>query len=60
MQPSTVPKGWEFCRYNRIHRSQPRDPREYKPMMREFWRLFGNLEDRYFRLVDRSSDMDKE
>jgi len=36
--------------------------REYKPMMREFWRegLFGNLEDRYFRLVDRSSDMDKE
>ena len=36
--------------------------REYKPMMREFWRegLFGNLEDRYFRLVDRSSDMDRE
>ena len=36
--------------------------REYKPMMREFWRegLFGNLEDRYFRLIDRSSDMDRE
>lgn len=36
--------------------------REYKPMMRQFWRegLFGNLEDRYFRLIDRSSDMDRE
>jgi len=36
--------------------------REYKPMMREFWRegLFGSLEDRYFRLVDRSSDMGAE
>lgn len=36
--------------------------KEYKPMMREFWRegLFGNLEDRYFRLIDRSSDMDRE
>ena len=36
--------------------------REYKPMMREFWRegLFGSLEDRYFRLVDRSSDMGEE
>ena len=36
--------------------------REYKPMMSEFWRegLFASLEERYFRLVDRSSDMDKE
>ena len=36
--------------------------REYKPMMREFWRegLFGDLEERYFRLVDRSSDMESE
>tara|TARA_B100001123_G_C15049983_1_gene923183 strand:- start:42 stop:935 length:894 start_codon:yes stop_codon:yes gene_type:complete len=36
--------------------------REYKPMMCEFWRegLFGSLEDRYFRLVDRSSDMGEE
>ena len=33
--------------------------REYTPMMREFWRegLFGELEARYFRLIDRSSDM---
>lgn len=33
--------------------------REYKPMMREFWRegLFENLDARYFRLIDRSSDM---
>jgi asparagine synthase (glutamine-hydrolysing) len=33
--------------------------REYTPMMREFWRegLFGELESRYFRLIDRSSDM---
>lgn len=33
--------------------------REYKPMMREFWRegLFGSLDERYFRLIDRSSDM---
>jgi asparagine synthase (glutamine-hydrolysing) len=33
--------------------------REYKPMMREFWRegLFDNLDARYFRLIDRSSDM---
>ena len=30
-------------------------------MMREFWRKdLRELEDRYFRLVDRSSDMDKE
>jgi asparagine synthase (glutamine-hydrolysing) len=36
--------------------------REYKPMMREFWRegLFESLEERYFRLVDRSSDMGAE
>jgi len=33
--------------------------REYKPMMREFWRegLFDDLDARYLRLVDRSSDM---
>ena len=33
--------------------------REYKPMMREFWRegLFGGLDERYFRLIDRSTDM---
>ncbi|HWP27384.1 MAG TPA: asparagine synthase (glutamine-hydrolyzing) [Xanthobacteraceae bacterium] len=33
--------------------------REYKPMMREFWRsgLFDDLEARYFHLIDRSSDM---
>jgi asparagine synthase (glutamine-hydrolysing) len=36
--------------------------REYKPMMREFWRegLFNALDDRYFRLVDRSTDMEEE
>lgn len=36
--------------------------REYKPMMREFWRegLFESLDSRYFRLVDRSSDMQEE
>ena len=36
--------------------------REYKPMMREFWRegLFGSLDERYFRLINRSSDMEKE
>jgi len=36
--------------------------REYKPMMKEFWRegLFENLDERYFRLIDRSSDMDRE
>jgi asparagine synthase (glutamine-hydrolysing) len=35
---------------------------EYKPMMQEFWRegLFGPLEERYFRLVDRSSDVQDE
>jgi asparagine synthase (glutamine-hydrolysing) len=36
--------------------------REYKPLMKEFWRegLFNGLDDRYFRLVDRSTDMEKE
>ncbi len=35
---------------------------EYKPMMKEFWRegLFGPLDDRYFRLIDRSTDMTDE
>ena len=33
--------------------------REYTPMMREFWRdgLFAGLDERYFRLIDRSTDM---
>src|SRR4029079_9981937 len=33
--------------------------REYKPLMREFWRdgLFAALHARYFRLIDRSTDM---
>ena len=33
--------------------------REYKPMIKEFWRegLFGSLDERYFRLIDRSTDM---
>jgi asparagine synthase (glutamine-hydrolysing) len=33
--------------------------REYKPLVQEFWRdgLFGGLDERYFRLVDRSTDM---
>ena len=36
--------------------------REYKPMMAEFWRkgLFGGIDERYFRLVDRSTDMAEE
>src|SRR6185437_7008142 len=36
--------------------------REYKPMMTEFWRqgLFGGIDERYFRLVDRSTDMQDE
>jgi len=36
--------------------------REYKPLMTEFWRegLFGGLDERYFRLVDRSTDMEEE
>ena len=33
--------------------------REYKPLIAEFWRdgLFGPLDERYLRLIDRSSDM---
>lgn len=33
--------------------------REYKPMMQEFWRegLFGPLDERFFRLTDRTTDM---
>lgn len=33
--------------------------REYKPMIRQFWRegVFDSLDRRYFRLIDRSSDM---
>ncbi|HEV2300073.1 MAG TPA: asparagine synthase (glutamine-hydrolyzing) [Stellaceae bacterium] len=36
--------------------------REYKPLMKEFWRegLFGALDERYFRLIDRSTDMVEE
>lgn len=36
--------------------------REYKPLMREFWRhgLFGPLDERYFRLINRASDMGEE
>jgi asparagine synthase (glutamine-hydrolysing) len=36
--------------------------REYKPLMTEFWRegLFGGLDERYYRLVDRSTDMEQE
>ncbi|CCG43054.1 asparagine synthase (glutamine-hydrolyzing) [Magnetospirillum molischianum] len=36
--------------------------REYKPLMKEFWRhgLFDGLDDRYLRLVDRSTDMAEE
>lgn len=36
--------------------------REYKPMMKEFWRkgLFDPLDERYYRLVDRSTDMNSE
>ena len=35
---------------------------EYKPLMRHFWRegLFGALDERYFRLIDRSTDMGDE
>ena len=35
---------------------------EYKPMIQNFWRegLFGDLDARYFRLIDRSSDMSDE
>ena len=33
--------------------------REYKPMMRQFWKegMFSSLDARYFRLIDRSADM---
>lgn len=33
--------------------------KEYKPLIKEFWRdgLFGSLDERYFRLSDRSTDM---
>lgn len=36
--------------------------REYKPLMKKFWSegLFESLDQRYFRLVDRSSDMQEE
>jgi asparagine synthase (glutamine-hydrolysing) len=36
--------------------------REYKPMIQEFWRegLFADLDERYFRLVDRSTDLSGE
>ncbi len=36
--------------------------REYKPMMASFWQdgLFGPLDDRYFRLIDRAGDMQDE
>src|SRR5262249_27319970 len=33
--------------------------REYKPLMQEFWRegLFGELDERYFRLINRAPDL---
>jgi asparagine synthase (glutamine-hydrolysing) len=36
--------------------------REYKPLIQEFWKegLFGSLDERFFRLVDRSTDMKSE
>ena len=36
--------------------------REYKPMMQMLWKenLFGELDERYFRLIDRSNDMQNE
>lgn len=36
--------------------------RDYKPLMKEFWRegLFDPMDQRYFRLVDRSTDMREE
>ncbi len=35
---------------------------EYKPMIKEFWRegLFGDIDDRYLRLCDRSTDVTQE
>jgi asparagine synthase (glutamine-hydrolysing) len=36
--------------------------REYKPLIKQFWSqgLFGPMDERYFRLVDRSTDMQEE
>jgi asparagine synthase (glutamine-hydrolysing) len=36
--------------------------RQYKPLMQEFWRdgLFADIDHRYFRLVNRSSDLEAE
>jgi asparagine synthase (glutamine-hydrolysing) len=36
--------------------------REYKPLLQEFWRdgLFGSLDQRFLRLIDRSTDMQEE
>lgn len=36
--------------------------REYKPLLEEFWRegLFGPLDERFLRLIDRSTDMREE
>lgn len=36
--------------------------REYQPLIREFWRdgLFGKMDERYFRLINRATDMDEE
>jgi len=36
--------------------------REYTPLLREFWRdgVFGPLDERFFRLIDRSTDMREE
>lgn len=36
--------------------------REYKPLLQEFWKegLFGPLDERFFRLVDRSTDINDE
>lgn len=36
--------------------------REYKPLLQEFWRdgLFGPLDQRFLRLIDRSTDMKEE
>lgn len=36
--------------------------REYKPLLQEFWRdgLFGPLDERFLRLIDRSTDMKEE
>lgn len=36
--------------------------REYKPLLQEFWRegLFGPIDERFLRLIDRSTDMKEE